>query len=106
MSGAGSKQIFLHGISTTLTVKQQLLALAGVGRVRPNLRRWCVCGEGSDVSAKLPPHPGEGGSPNVTQLCMCITASTPGCPRGLEDQGQRPLPLASCKQFTVATEHA
>lgn len=52
MRGA-RKPIFLHGIATPLAVQQQLLALAGVRGVWPDLRRRCVCGEGSGVGTEL-----------------------------------------------------
>lgn len=50
------KQVLLHGIATSLTVEQQLLALARMWRVWPYLRCWCVCGEGNVANVKLPCH--------------------------------------------------
>ena len=50
------KRILLHGIATSLTVEQQLLALARMWRVWPYLRCRCVCREGNGVNVKLPCH--------------------------------------------------
>lgn len=49
------KRIFLHGVATSLTVEQQLLALAGMRRVWPYLRCWCVCREGNGANV-IPCH--------------------------------------------------
>ena len=67
------KWILLHGIATSLTVEQQLLALARMWRVWPYLRCRCVCREGNGVNVKLPCHLD---CLHLKTIQLCMSAST------------------------------